>query len=78
MSDQLCTGHNKQEGWLIGDCICEELTKARADERYKVAEAIFNEEQQNWLTLSVEPTNAYRNGYSLGLQRARDIAREGA
>lgn len=46
--------------------------EVRADEREKCAEAIFNEEQV--AMRRPNPTDPFRNGFILGLQRARDIA----
>lgn len=60
-----------------GDCDCERLSAAyqrgRADEREKVAEAIFNEEQLLCRQMVNDPTNPHYSGILRGLQRSRDI-----
>ena len=58
-------------------CTCERATAHDAEVCKQVAEAIFDEEQKAFRAAGGEVSvDTFRNGYCLGLQRARDIAEE--
>ena len=62
-------GHTKYEG--CPPCIHDAYQRGREDEGREIAEAIFNEHAA---VTFPNPTDLHRNGFFLGLQRARDIA----